>query len=167
MNLTLNVLVLLLSASAGHAIAADLPRVQVTPGVARVGVSAADLCPIAHTPALRDVGEAEKKQVYRLYGLEPLRNGTKLNFHVGYCSSKEGCEVDHLISLELGGANDINNLWPEPYDGTPWNAHIKDKIENKLHTLVCSGDVTLADAQHMISTDWIGAYKKYISSDPH
>ena len=40
------------------------------------------------------------------------------------------------MSLELGGANTSDNLWPQPYDGE-WNAHDKDRLENKLHHIVC------------------------------
>jgi hypothetical protein len=60
-------------------------------------------------------------------------------------------EEDHLISLELGGhPNDPRNLWPEP--GASPNA--KDAIENLLHQRVCSGEISLVDAQRAISTDW-------------
>ncbi|HZY45487.1 MAG TPA: HNH endonuclease, partial [Anaerolineae bacterium] len=69
--------------------------------------------------------------------------------------------IDHIISLELGGSNSIRNLFPEPYTGD-WNARIKDKLENKLHSLVCSGQVDLVTVQQEISTDWINAYIKYI-----
>lgn len=137
--------------------AGDLPDPKLTPGVVRPGVTAADLCPVAHTPALRNVPDSEKMSVYREYGILP---------HQGYCAVQEGCEVDHLVSLELAGANDIGNLWPEPYSGTPWSAHVKDKLENKLHALVCEGTVTLSDAQSVISGDWIAAYKKYIGPNP-
>jgi hypothetical protein len=59
-------------------------------------------------------------------------------------------ELDHLVSLELGGNNDIANLWPEI--GKLPNS--KDKVENDLHRAVCSGKVKLADAQRAIATDW-------------
>lgn len=134
------------------AFAADLPEPRLTPGVARAGVAAADLCPVAHTPALRNVSEAEKNQAYREYGVTPRQ---------GICAPA-GCEVDHLISLEIGGSNDIGNLWPEPYGGTTCNAHVKDGLENRLHALVCVGTVALVDAQHDIATDWTAAYRKYI-----
>jgi hypothetical protein len=62
-------------------------------------------------------------------------------------------ELDHLVSLELGGANDIANLWPEI--GKQPNP--KDKVENDLHRAVCDGKVTLAAAQHAIATDWLTA----------
>jgi len=70
-------------------------------------------------------------------------------------------EEDHLISLELGGSpTSVLNLWPEPYVAE--GAHVKDKVENKLHTLVCDGAVTLRAAQHAIATDWWTAYVKYV-----
>lgn len=70
------------------------------------------------------------------------------------------CEVDHLIPLELGGSNRETNLWPELYD-IEWNAHVKDRIESRLHKLVCSGAVDLETAQKAIAADWIAAYRKY------
>lgn len=71
-------------------------------------------------------------------------------------------EVDHLISLELGGSNSIKNLWPESHLTKPLNAQIKDRLENKLHQLICSGEIAVEQAQQEIATDWIAAYQKYI-----
>jgi hypothetical protein len=65
-------------------------------------------------------------------------------------------ELDHLISLELGGDNDVANLWPEV--GKIPNP--KDKIENDLHRAVCKGTVKLAAAQQAIADDWTTAEKK-------
>jgi hypothetical protein len=67
--------------------------------------------------------------------------------------------------LELGGSNSIKNLWPESYR-TVWNARVKDRLENRLHELVCSGQLDLATAQREIATDWIAAYKKYVGPQP-
>jgi hypothetical protein len=58
-------------------------------------------------------------------------------------------QEDHLISLELGGSpTDPRNLWPEPY---PRAADV-DRIENELNAEVCSGDLTLAQAQQREDT---------------
>jgi hypothetical protein len=62
-------------------------------------------------------------------------------------------ELDHLVSLELGGSNDITNLWPEV--GSLPNP--KDSVENALHRAVCEHKVSLAAAQRAISSDWITA----------
>jgi hypothetical protein len=69
--------------------------------------------------------------------------------------------VDHLISLELGGSNAIRNLWPEPY-ATARGARAKDRLENRLHEVVCAGRLTLVQAQRAIATDWIAAYRSYV-----
>ncbi|MEY9953929.1 hypothetical protein [Leifsonia sp. EB34] len=71
-------------------------------------------------------------------------------------------EEDHLISLEIGGSPDSpQNLWPEPYAGSD-GARTKDRIENKLHDLVGSGQLTLAAAQHAIAVNWWSAYQTYV-----
>jgi 5-methylcytosine-specific restriction endonuclease McrA len=78
---------------------------------------------------------------YEKKGLCPVRPGTAPG--VGVCviqshngkngnTVKEGCEVDHLISRELGGADATDNLWPQPYTQHP-GAHEKDRLENQLH----------------------------------
>jgi len=68
----------------------------------------------------------------------------------------EKTELDHLVSLELGGSNDATNLWPE----SPPTPNPKDKVENALHAAVCDGRVTLAAAQNAIASDWLTAEKK-------
>ena len=123
-----------------------------TPGHATYH-TAENLCAMGSTKDERLVPDAEKKAVYAAYGIDKCQ---------GYCSGPQGCEIDHLISLELGGANTEDNLWPQPYDGD-WNAHDKDRLENKLHAMVCKDkSISLEDAQKEISTDWIVAYKKYV-----
>ena len=62
----------------------------------------------------------------------------------GLTGSPSDYQEDHLISLELGGhPTDPRNLWPEPY---PRAAEV-DQIENELNDKVCSGELTLAEAQ--------------------
>jgi hypothetical protein len=77
-------------------------------------------------------------------------------------AQRGGYELDHLISLELGGDNAEANLWPEPHDrsGIP-GSQTKDGIENRLHNLVCAGRVDLAAAQHAIATNWETALATY------
>ena len=80
------------------------------------------------TGTIRDVPQSEKFAVEQEYGLAAKHYGSTL-------------EIDHIVSLELGGSNDIANLYPEKAT-LPANApgfHVKDKLENKLHDLVCDG----------------------------
>jgi hypothetical protein len=141
----------------GLALGADLPTGLLpdpvkTPGVANPALTAEVLCAKKFTTRdVRSVPSALKRRVYALYG--------RTN-HKGVCAQpKRGCEIDHAISLELGGANDIKNLWPQPF-GKPWGAEVKDRLENKLHKLVCAGELDLETAQQEVSTDWIASYRK-------
>ena len=62
----------------------------------------------------------------------------------GRTGSLSDYQEDHLISLELGGhPTDPRNLWPEPYP----RASDVDQEENRLNDLVCSGEISLAEAQ--------------------
>jgi len=47
-------------------------------------------------------------------------------------------------------------------DTTPWSAHVKDKLEDRLHALVCAGKLPMEQAQREIATDWIAAYERYL-----
>ncbi len=68
-------------------------------------------------------------------------------------------EYDHLVPLELGGApNDPRNLWPEP--GASPNP--KDELEERLRSMVCDGELSLAAAQHEIAADWVSVYHRLI-----
>jgi len=74
-------------------------------------------------------------------------------------------ELDALVTPELGGTTDPGNLWPQRYAAPVWNASVKDQLEELLPDLVCSQQLTLADAQREIATDWIAAYKKFFRTD--
>lgn len=81
-------------------------------------------------------------------------------------SQKARYELDHKVSLEVGGApSDPNNLSLEPYFG-PRNAHEKDKVEDALHRAVCSGSITLIEAQHELETDWVASYERLFNAEP-
>lgn len=76
-------------------------------------------------------------------------------------------EEDHLISLQLGGdPMDPKNLWPQPYckpseaRRSCFGAREKDVVEGWLHRQVCSGKMTLQEAQHQIATDWFEVWVK-------
>jgi hypothetical protein len=46
------------------------------------------------------------------------------------------------------------------------NYHVKDKLENKLHAMVCAGKMTLAAARHGIATNWKLFYGRVFSVAP-
>jgi len=68
------------------------------------------------------------------------------------------------MNLGLGGSNDIRISWPESFDTPPWNARAKDKLENRLHGLVCDCTSGRGEAQAAIAGDWIAAYRKYVEN---
>ncbi len=131
---------------AGHVGAAVLyPNRALTPGGVLTTDSAV-VCKYGYAASVRNVPVKEKAAVYEEYGLT-------------YPQAPGGYEVDHFIALELGGSNDLQNLWPEPAEPRP-GFHEKDEIENYLHTQVCSGRMSLLNAQHEIVSDWYAVYTR-------
>jgi hypothetical protein len=128
---------------------ASSPDPRLTPGAA-LPLSEADLCSKVQAPKSRSLSASVVTKVFEEYGIRNPRR------HV--------YELDYLIDPELGGSDDERNLWPEPYSPV-WNAHVKDALEAHLRELVCKGKVALAQAQHDIAEDWIGAYKTYFHTD--
>src|ERR1051326_7936292 len=98
------------SAHYRHHSSVVLNDLRTTPGTPRTdGVS--DIC-TTPTGTIRHVTRSMKKQVCASYGIPAERQ----NF-----------EIDHLIPLELGGSNNLTNLWPQPYRPRP-GAREKDVL---------------------------------------
>ncbi len=129
---------------------ADLPVTYLTPGVTRP-VTSAELCRSNRERDTPNVPASIKHVVLREYG-------------AGYIADDD-FELDYLITPELGGVMDAQNLWPERYTSETWNAHVKDDLEHLLRRLVCSGSLPLESAQRDISRNWIAAYKRYFRTE--
>jgi hypothetical protein len=76
-------------------------------------------------------------------------------------------EMDHIISLGLGGAvNDRANFYPEPdYQGVSAGSYYrnpKDRLEDRLHESVCRGRMSLTRAQVLLAHNWPAAYRRYV-----
>jgi len=121
------------------------PDSQLTPGDTFTDLTLSKLCTKGYTQTVRNVSVTTKKKVYEEYGTT-------------YPQAPGAYEVDHFIPLELGGSNDIKNLWLEPSLPFP-GFHQKDIVENYLHDQVCKKDITLQEAQDEIRTDWYKVYK--------
>lgn len=128
-----------------------LPDPKLTPGDT-LDVMLADIQEKGYSAKVRNVPVSVKREVYASYGIQHWEKGEY--------------EIDHLVSLSLGGSNSKKNLWPQSYLTSPWNAHTKDQLEYRLLTLVRSGKVDLHTAQDEMARDWIAAYKKYVSPVP-
>jgi|HubBroStandDraft_1064217.scaffolds.fasta_scaffold35609_3 hypothetical protein len=126
------------------------PDPALTPGATR-RVTTSDVCSMAHEEVEGKVSTSLRQEVFQEYGIANAR--------------ADEYEVDYLIAPGLGGVEEIHNLWPEPYTSRTWNAHVKDALEERLHEMVCAGQLDLSTAQREIATDWIAAYKKYFHSD--
>jgi hypothetical protein len=122
-----------------------LPDPACSPGAILTDATKEKICVPGYSGVTRNVTESEKNKVFAEYGIKSHTAGEY--------------EVDHLISLELGGSNDIANLWPEPAEPRP-GFHEKDKVENYLHQQVCNGALSLQDAQYQIAHDWMSVYNK-------
>jgi hypothetical protein len=127
-----------------------LPEQNLTPGATR-SVSINDVCAMPHEEVVRDVSASVRQKVFHEYGIVNARD--------------DDYEIDYLIAPGLGGTEDIHNLWPQPFKSEIWNAHVKDALEERLHALVCSGNLDLHTAQRDIAVNWITAYQKYFHSE--
>lgn len=102
---------------------------------AEANICAADF----RTGPWRNVSEKEKKTACLEYGIRSGCPGPRY-------------ELDHLCSLEFGCSDSLLNLWPQPI----LQARVKDhEVEDKLPKLVCSGKMTLKEAQSCAEHDWI------------
>ena len=133
-----------------HCVAGATPDTTCSPGAVLTN-DASIVCVSGYTKKVRDVTTATKKKVFKEYSIAWSAHG---NY-----------EVDHIISLELGGSNDISNLFPESYLISN-GARVKDTLENYLHSQVCSGAMSLTDAQKVISGDWTVAYNAWKNPNP-
>ena len=143
-----------------------MPKPELTPGAVAI-TDEAKLCSQGfRTRDERHVTDKIKHEVFAKYG---TAQGEGICAYRAYTTksgkkAKECCEIDHLVSLELGGSNDVENLWPQPYTQHP-GAHEKDVIEGWLNRQVCiAHTMTLAEAQQSIKEDWYAAYTKMLKA---
>jgi hypothetical protein len=121
------------------------PNPQLTPGDILENNTTV-ICLVGYTSTVRNVPLSVRKRVFAEYNMTyPQPFGTY--------------EVDHLIPLELGGSNDMKNLWFEPDP----SFHLKDRTENWLHDQVCEHGMNISDAQKAIVDDWYAVYLKIVN----
>ncbi|MBS1833972.1 MAG: hypothetical protein JST65_14740 [Acidobacteria bacterium] len=124
------------------------PDPTLTPG--RVSATANRVCLVAEDRHIA-LSDARAMEVFRRYAIRHPKPGQ--------------FEIDYLIPPDLGGSPDPDNLWPQPYEAGVWNSHVKDALEDRLHTLVCTGRLDLATAQKDLMNGWIPAYRKYFATN--
>jgi hypothetical protein len=126
-----------------------VPNGALTPGAVRP-VSLQEICSATDDDLDPKVSLATEVAVMKEYGIS------------SDATTERKYQIDYLVNPQLGGTDDIRNLWPQPYSNGRWNAHAKDVLERHLHQMVCNHTVDLAEAQKEIAGDWIAAYRKYI-----
>lgn len=131
------------------------PDRRCSPGAYYAGLTKRVICsPSFHPDTFGNVPESEKNAVEREYGLTARSYGSTL-------------EIDHIVNGELGGSNDISNLFPERAVITGLAGyHVKDKLENRLHTMVCDGQISLNAARRQIASNWETLYQRVFGSPP-
>lgn len=117
------------AASAGEP--ATMPDDFLTPG-AVADTDPGVVCKRGYAKAHRHTSNATRAAVYRAYGI---------------AKGDRRYVIDHRVPIELGGADVMENLWPEPRRGDH-SAHDKDRLEKAYRRSVCSRhSVPLAAAQ--------------------
>ena len=131
-----------------------MPDHSLTPGAAdpavRQGNLDATICVPGYTRGVRHVDASTKQAVMAEYN-----------------TSREAgaIEIDHLIPLELGGSNNIHNLWPETRERVKYSAWNKDTLERRINIEVCAGHLSLSQGQAIFLGDWRPAYDRYYPGD--
>jgi len=102
------------------------------------------VCQPTYYRSIKDIPETVKKAVHKKYGIR-------------YPQEKDKYEIDRYIPIELGGSNDMKNLWIQAGDPRPGYRE-KNAVENYLHAQVCTSHMTLTEAQELIASDWYSIY---------
>jgi hypothetical protein len=71
-------------------------------------------------------------------------------------------KIDHLVPVELGGADTIDNLWPQSLRTKPYGADRKELLTEVLLERVAKKQITLEQAQELIRKDWIDAFVDHV-----
>lgn len=138
-----------------------LPNTALTPGLVNPEVTQANIgstiCVSGWTRTVRPrvsyTNALKYSQLHSGYNLDGDMN-------------MKNYEEDHIVPLEVGGhPSDPKNLFPEPRN-IRYGAYLKDKLENRMHRLVCTGQLTLRKAQAVFLTNWQKGYEKYMGNLP-
>jgi len=71
-------------------------------------------------------------------------------------------KIDHLIPVELGGADTIDNLWPQSLRAKPYGADRKELLTEVFLERVAKKQITLEQARELIRKDWIDAFVDHV-----
>lgn len=115
-----------------------------TPGMISPEATVEEICTSDYSKRVSNVSAKMRGKIFEEYGIT-------------HYNSRD-YQADLLIPKELGGTNDIANLWPEARQPLP-GFREKDKVEKYLYDEVCSGKMSLTRAQRKIANNWVNVYK--------
>jgi hypothetical protein len=146
-------LVLVLAAPAAAAVQDTIPDHERTPGAINPAVTQDNLQETVCAAGWIDGIAPPQANLEKLKGkqLKQLHLGPAKNYH-----------EDQLVPLCAGGhPTDPRNLWPQRIEGD-WNYKVKDQLETAVCKALCSGDLTLEQAQSMfLEPDWTKVFLKF------
>jgi hypothetical protein len=128
------------------------PNSLLTPGVVATTNLAAVCALPRHIHGLfsrhnKQIPLDQQQAVFTAYKIPPLR--------------QNNYGLDLLIPIQLGGAITPANIWPmNPMHGSV-SFHEKEILNQRMHTLVCHGEMPLAKAQQEMARDWVGLWITY------
>lgn len=96
----------------------------------------------------RGVTEAMERKVFKRYRIP--------------WSRRAEFKIDHLIPVELDGADTIDNLWPQSRRVKPYGAERKEFLTQHLLAQIAAGKMSIAQAQEEISEDWISCFVDHL-----
>lgn len=123
------------------------PPRSVTPGADRRSLAA--ICP--RVSALLAASRPTPAVIARVYAEYGIAAGQRQRYR-----------IDRLVPLDLDGTSSIRNLWPQPARAF----RAKNRLGDRLHALVCSGQITLGRAQRAMRKNWKRAYRHYLVAAP-
>lgn len=130
----------------------QLPDPACTPGAVNPTVTAEVLRnPAFRTGQERDLATsaAMKRRVYAWYGLTPPAKNR---------GPDQVCELDHLISIGLGGADTLDNIWPQCGPANVPVGQREFKLKDAVAELSLMREIKagadLRSVQARIAADW-------------
>ncbi len=141
--------------------ASGLPNTKLTPGAINPLVTQANIrstiCVAGWTATVRPPVSYTNQLKY-----DQLHSGYNLSGNL----NMKNYEEDHIVPLEVGGdPSSTLNLFPQPRN-IKLSSYLKDQLENRMHQLVCSGQLSLKIAQRVFLTNWEKGYSKYMGALP-
>jgi len=147
--------------AATYSASSGLPNIKLTPGAINPAVNQKNIrstiCVSGWTATVRPPVSYTNQLKY-----SQLHSGYNLNGDL----NMKNYEEDHIVPLEVGGhPSSPLNLFPEPRN-IKFSAYLKDQLENRMHQLVCAGQITLKVGQAVFLTNWEKGYAKYVGPLP-